>query len=91
MFNFDYITEENIKQHKPNWSEIPDFPYKMLIIGGSGSRKTDALFNLIQVKEHIFFDIIYLYVKDPTEAKYPFLIKKREHSGLTLKRLEGSI
>ena len=91
MFNFDYINEEKIKQHKPNWSEIPEFPYRMLIIGGSGSRKTDALFNLIQVKKYIFFYIIYLYVKDPTEAKYQCLINKREHSGFTLKRLEGSI
>ena len=35
MFNFDYVTKENIKEHNPRWSEIPDHPYPMLIIGGS--------------------------------------------------------
>ena len=23
MFNFDYITKEDIKEHDPNWEEIP--------------------------------------------------------------------
>ena len=47
MFNFDYITKENIREHNPNWPEIPDHPYRILIIGGSGSGKTNALLNLI--------------------------------------------
>ena len=29
MFNFDYITKEDIKYHNPNWSEIPDHPYRI--------------------------------------------------------------
>ena len=37
MFNFVYITKEEIKKHNPNWPEIPDHPYWILIIGGSGS------------------------------------------------------
>ena len=45
MFSFDYITKEDIKDN-PNWPKIPDHPYRMLIIGGSGSRKTIALLNL---------------------------------------------
>ena len=32
MFNFGYITKENIKEHNPNWPEIPDHPYRILII-----------------------------------------------------------
>ena len=36
-----------IKKHKPNWPEIPDHPYRILIVGGSGSGKTNALLNLI--------------------------------------------
>ena len=32
MFNFDYITKEDIKEHNPNWPEIPDHPYRILII-----------------------------------------------------------
>ena len=47
MFNFDYITKEDVKEHNPNWSEIPDHPYRILIVGGSVSRKTNALLNLI--------------------------------------------
>ena len=37
MFNLDYITKEDIKQHKPNWLQIPYHSYKMLIVGGPES------------------------------------------------------
>ena len=47
MFNFDYITKEDIKELNPKCPEIPDYPYRILIIGGSGSGKTNALSNLI--------------------------------------------
>ena len=80
MFNIDYITKEDIKEHNPNWPEIPDHPYKILIVGGSGSGKTNALLNLINHEPDI--DKIYLYAKDPYEAKYQFLINKRESTGL---------
>ena len=36
-----------IKKHNPSWPYIPDHPYRILIIGGSGSGKTNALLNLI--------------------------------------------
>ena len=39
MLNFDCITKEDIKEHNPNWQEIPDRPYIILIVGGSGSGK----------------------------------------------------
>ena len=52
----------------------------MLIIGGSGSGKTNSLFNLINRQPDIVK--IYLYVKDPYEAKYQFLINKGESAGL---------
>ena len=29
MFNFDYIRKEDIKEHNPNWPEIPDHPYRV--------------------------------------------------------------
>ena len=51
-----------------------------MIIGGSGSGKTNALLNLINHEPDI--DKIYLYAKDPYEAKYQFLINKRESTGL---------
>ena len=42
MFNFDYITKEDIKGHNPNWPEIPGHPSRILIIGCPGSGKTNA-------------------------------------------------
>ena len=60
---------------------IPNHPYKILIIGGSGSGKTNALLNLIENQPDI--DKIYLYAKDPYEAKYQYLINIREKVGLT--------
>ena len=80
MINFDDFTKENIIGHNPNWPQIPDHPYRILIIGGSGSGKTNSLFNLINHQPNI--DKIYLYAKDPHEAKYQFLINKRESTGL---------
>ena len=80
MINLDEVTKENIKEHNPNWPQIPDHPYRILIIGGSGSGKTNSLFNLISQQPDI--DKIYLYAKDPYEAKYRFLIDKRESTGL---------
>ena len=47
MINYNDVTKENIKDHNANWPRIPDGPYRILLIGGSGSGKTDALLNLI--------------------------------------------
>ena len=58
-----------------NWPYIPDHPYRILIIGGSGSGK--ALLNSINEQDDI--DKIYLYAKDLSEPKYQFLIEKREY------------
>ena len=80
MIKFDDVTKENKKKkHNPNWPEIPDYPYRVLIVGGSGSGKTNSLFNLINHQPDI--DKIDLYTKDPYEAKYQFLINKREDAG----------
>ena len=62
------------------WPYIPDHPYKILIIGSSGSGKTNALLNLINNQSGI--DKIYLYTKDSYENKYQFLTNKREIIGL---------
>ena len=80
MINFDDVTKENIKQHNSSWPQSPDHPYRILIIGGSGSGKTNSLFNLISHQPDA--DKIYLYAKNPYEAKYQFLINKRESTGL---------
>ena len=80
MIKFDNSIKENIKERNPNWPQIPDHSYRILIIGGSGSGKTNSLFSLINQQPDI--DKIYLYIKDPYEAKYQFLINKRESMGL---------
>ena len=80
MTNFDNYTNENKTEHNLKWSYIPDHPYKILIVGGSGSGKTNALLNLISNEPAI--DKIYLYAKDPYEAKYQYLINIHEKAGL---------
>ena len=65
MFKFDCITKEDIKEHNPKWSEIPDHPFRILIIGVSGSGKTNALLDLINHK--LDFDK-YLYANGPSET-----------------------
>ena len=34
MINFYKVIKENIREHNPNWPQIPDHPYRILIIGG---------------------------------------------------------
>ena len=76
MINFDY----NIKEHNPSWLQMSDHSYRILIIGGSGSKEANALFNLISRQLEI--DNIYLCAKDPYKAKHQFLINKPEGKGL---------
>ena len=47
MINFDNVTKEETEKHNPNWPQVPDHPHRILLIGGSGSRKTNLLFNII--------------------------------------------
>ena len=74
MINFDEYTNENKVNHNPNGIYISDHPYRIVIIGDSGSGKTNTLLNLINNQPDI--DKIQLYAKDPYEDKYQFLIKK---------------
>ena len=72
MINFDnYVNgiafNENKNKHNKNWPNIPDHPYRILIIGGSESGKTNLLLNLIENQPDI--GEIYLYAKDPYESK----------------------
>ena len=79
MINFDDNKNKNKIEHNPKWPYIPDHLSRILIVGGSGSGKTNALLNLINNQPDI--DKIQLYAKDPYEAKHQFLINKRESTG----------
>ena len=73
MINLDSITDENNKKRNKKWPFIPDHLYKILIIGGSGSGKTNTLLKLVSQQDGI--NKIYLYAKDLSKPKYETLIK----------------
>ena len=77
MKNYDESIEIN---HNPNWLYIPHHSYKILIIGGSRSGKTNALLNLTKHQQPDI-DKIYLFIKDPFESKYQLLVSRREKIG----------
>ena len=68
MINFVDYTKESKTEHDSKWPYIPSHPYRILIIRDLGSRKTNALLNLVNNQPYI--DKIYLYAKEPCEAKY---------------------
>ena len=76
MIHFDNVAKENIKERNPNWPQIPDYLYRILIIGGSESGKVNSLFNLIS--QQLDTDEIYLYAKDPYKTKYQVLVNRQE-------------
>ena len=65
-----------MKERNPSWPQIPDHLYRILIFVGPGSGKTNFLINSISHQPDI--NNIYFYANDPCEAKYQFLINKRE-------------
>ena len=76
MINFDEYANKNKIEDNLKWPYTPDDPYRILIVGDSGSGKTNVLLNLIDNQPDV--DKIYLYAKDPYQAKYQYLMKKRE-------------
>ena len=86
MFNLDDITNENSKEHSERWPIILNHPCRILIIGESGSGKTNALLNLISHQDD--FDKIHLHAKDLSEPKYQFLIKKCEDAGVNIQIIQ---
>ena len=86
MFDLEDIANKNNKEHNNKWLYIPDHPYRILIIGRSGSGNTNALLNLVKKQDDI--GKIYLYAKDLSKPKYEFLIKKRDDA--EIKHLNNS-
>ena len=80
MINLDNIINDNNNNHNEKWPHIPDHPYRILIIGESGSEKTNTLHNLLNEQRDI--DKIYLYAKDLSEPKYEYLIENCENAGI---------
>ena len=80
MINLDNIMNDNNNNHNEKWAYIPDHPYRILIIGGSGPGKSNTLLNLKNEQKNI--DKIYLYARDLSESKYEYLIKNSENSGI---------
>ena len=72
MINLDSTTNENNKDYNKNGPYIPHYQYRIMIIGGSRSGKTNASLNLIR-EEH---------ARDINKSKYQFLIKRRENAGI---------
>ena len=62
--------DESVKiNQNPNWPYITGHPYRVLIIGVSGSGQSNSLLKLIK-HQRPYVDKINLYVKDPFESKY---------------------
>ena len=80
MINFDDATKENIKERNPNWPQIHNHSYTVLMIGGSGSGETNWLFDLINLQPDN--DKMYLHAKNQFEAKSQFLINKPKSKNL---------
>ena len=74
MINFNYTSKKH-KNRNPNWLQVPDYPYRMLVIVNYGPGKTNALLNLISYKPDIYE--IHLYAKNRFEVTYQLLTYKR--------------
>ena len=67
QLNIDDVTGENNVGHRPNWSEVPDHPYVIVIIDGSETIKINGIISPINYQA---IDKICWYAKKPYEAKY---------------------
>ena len=75
MKNYDQSVEIN---HNPNWPYIPDHPFRILIIGGSGSAKTNVLVNLIKINDQILIKFIYTSKVHSNRSINCLLIEKKK-------------
>ena len=74
MINFDDVARGNIIEENVNQPQIPNHPYRIQIIGGSGSTETNTLITFI--KHQPGFEKRYLYAQDVLEGKYHFFYQQ---------------
>ena len=70
MINLDNYTNENKTEHNPKWPYILDHPYRILTVGDSGSRKTNALLNTLS--------------NQPDIDKYIYMLKIHMKQNITI-------
>ena len=70
MINFDEYANEKKIQHNLKWPYIADHPYRIIIIGGSGSGEATELLNLMNNQPDI--DKIYLYERSISKLNTNF-------------------
>ena len=78
MNKFDDVTKENIDEHNPNWPQIPDHPYRILIVRGSESKK-NALLNFIKRQDGDEYSILIKFIhvlKIQMKQSIKILLKK---------------
>ena len=73
--NYDRSVEIN---YNPNWSYIPDHPYRILIIGASGSGKTNVLLNLITNQWPDIEKFVYMSKIHPNQSINYLLTEKKK-------------
>ena len=81
MINYDDVTKENIDKHNSNWSQFPDHPWRILIVGVYGSGKTKVSLYLVKRQDddnYGFINKICWYVKDLNEANMKILLTNKK-------------
>ena len=63
MINLDNIASNNNKGHNKKWPYIPDHPYRILIIAGSGSGKTNTLLNFINLFYYLYLYLLFICIR----------------------------
>ena len=72
--------------HNPSWPYIPDHPYRILIIGGWGSGKTNVLLNLMKIQrywQNVFILEIFIPIKVSITDQ-----RKRKNRNWKLKKIQ---
>ena len=80
MIIFDVIITGNIKKCNGSCPKIPHHRYWILIIGGSGTGKTNILLNLIHNQPDS--DKIYIYTKDTFDNKFQLISDNHYQTGI---------